>query len=153
MKDIETIAGYLYMTKMLVFFISIMFLISTIFIPGQCTAMNKAGIANPASVNCINKGGSLSIQKRGDGGEYGICIFEDNRQCEEWAMFRGKCPVGGLRVAGYATPAAKICVITGGIYTATGNNKMDNEQGNCAFKNGTICNAWDYFNGKCIGTD
>jgi len=56
---------------------------------------NKTGIANPASVNCIDKGGVLSIQKRGDGGEYGICIFEDNSQCEEWALFRGECSAGG----------------------------------------------------------
>jgi putative hemolysin len=61
---------------------------------------NKAGIANPASVNCINKGGRLSIQKGVDGGEYGICIFEDNSQCEEWALFRGECSAGGKKVTG-----------------------------------------------------
>jgi putative hemolysin/predicted metal-dependent phosphoesterase TrpH len=61
---------------------------------------SKAGIANPASVNCINKGGTLSIQKSADGGEYGICIFEDNRQCEEWALFRGECPAGGRKATG-----------------------------------------------------
>jgi putative hemolysin/predicted metal-dependent phosphoesterase TrpH len=61
---------------------------------------SKTGIANPASVNCINKGGTLSIQKSADGGEYGICIFEDNRQCEEWALFRGECPAGGKKITG-----------------------------------------------------
>jgi len=141
------------MVRMVVFFTSIVSLLLTIIFPIGCAGMNKAAIANPASVNCINKGGTLSIQKRGDGGEYGICIFEDNCQCEEWAMFRGECPAGGLKVAGLATSAARICVITGGIYTATGNNNMDNEQGNCTFKNGVVCNAWDYFNGKCIRTD
>jgi putative hemolysin len=118
--------------------------------PVQCIGPNKAAIANPASVNCANNGGILSIQKRGDGGEYGICIFEDNCQCEEWAMFRGECPVGGVKVAGYATPAARICVITGGVYMAIGNNNKENEQGNCTFKNGAVCNVWDYYNGKCI---
>lgn len=59
-----------------------------------------SGIANPASVNCINQGGRLSIQKREDGGEYGICIFEDNGQCEEWALYRGECPAGGRKVTG-----------------------------------------------------
>jgi putative hemolysin len=29
--------------------------------------------------NCIEKGGTLEILKRGDGGEYGVCFFEDNR--------------------------------------------------------------------------
>ncbi|MCR4406900.1 MAG: DUF333 domain-containing protein [Anaerolineae bacterium] len=57
-------------------------------------------IANPASENCIKQGGTLMIQKRGDGGEYGVCVFEDNRQCEEWAMLRGDCPVGGIKITG-----------------------------------------------------
>ena len=64
-------------------------------------------IANPASENCAKQGGTLVIQKRGDGGEYGVCMFEDNRQCEEWAMLRGECPVGGIKITGYITPAAK----------------------------------------------
>jgi putative hemolysin len=109
----------------------------------------KTGIANPASVNCINKGGYLSIQKRGDGGEYGICIFEDDRQCEEWALFRGECPVGGRKVTGYITPAAQYCAITGGSYKATDQNNTDKEQGTCTFDNGKICDVWDHYNGRC----
>jgi putative hemolysin len=40
-------------------------------------------LANPASKNCVDHGGTLTIRKRTDGGEYGICVFEDNKQCEE----------------------------------------------------------------------
>ena len=29
---------------------------------------------------------------------YGVCLFEDNGQCEEWALLRGQCPVGGIRI-------------------------------------------------------
>mgnify|MGYP003704916783 CR=1 FL=1 len=25
-----------------------------------------------------------------------VCVFADNRQCEEWAMMRDRCPVGGI---------------------------------------------------------
>jgi putative hemolysin len=106
-------------------------------------------IANPASENCVEQGGTLVIQERGDGGEYGVCLFEDNRQCEEWAMLRGECPVGGLKITGYVTPAAQYCAITGGEYQITGNSNTDQEQGTCAFKNGQTCDAWDYFAGKC----
>jgi putative hemolysin len=106
-------------------------------------------LANPASENCIKHGGSTSIERRGDGGEYGICLFEDNRQCEEWAMFRGDCPVGGVKVTGYVTPAARYCAITGGEYTVTINSNMEDEQGTCFFKNGKKCDAWEYFNGDC----
>ncbi len=106
-------------------------------------------IANPASVYCGRQGGALVIRKRGDGGEYGMCVFHDNRQCEEWAMFRGDCPVGGIDIAGYVTPVAQYCVITGGKYQVTGNSHIDREQGTCTFRNARTCDAWDYFSGKC----
>jgi putative hemolysin len=105
--------------------------------------------ANPASVNCVEQGGTLSIEERGDGGQYGVCAFEDKRQCEEWALLRGDCPVGGVKVTGYATPAARYCAITGGAYTITGNSGADDEQGTCTLKDGARCDAWDYYNGTC----
>lgn len=52
-------------------------------------------LANPASVNCGKVGGNLVIQKNPDGSEYGMCYFGKNKGCEEWALFRGECPVGG----------------------------------------------------------
>ena len=48
-------------------------------------------IANPASVNCIEKGGTLKIMD-GEGGQSGICPLPDGTECEEWAYFRGECP-------------------------------------------------------------
>lgn len=120
--------------------------------PSAPTEEPTAAIANPASENCIAQGGTLSIQKRGDGGEYGICMFEDNRQCEEWALMHGDCPIGGLKVTGYVTPAAQYCVITGGEYEITGSSNTDQEQGTCTFKNGKTCDVWAYFNGECDAT-
>ena len=108
-----------------------------------------SGLANPASVNCEEKGGTVVIQKRGDGGEYGVCVFEDNRQCEEWALLRGECPVGGLKVTGYITEAARFCVITGGEYAITGNSGADDEQGTCTFPTGISCDVWEYYNAIC----
>jgi putative hemolysin len=115
---------------------------------GQPT-QGSSQIANPASENCIKQGGQLTIMKAGDGGEYGLCTFVDNMQCEEWALFRGDCPVGGIKVTGYITPAAVYCAITGGTYTVTGQSNTQQEQGSCAFKNGKTCDVWDYWNGKC----
>ena len=117
--------------------------------PPSETQPTPAKIANPASENCTKQGGTLSIVTRGDGGQYGICFFDDNRQCEEWALLRGDCPVGGLKVTGYVTPAATYCAITGGIYAVTGNSGAEDEQGTCTFKDGSQCDAWDYYNGKC----
>ena len=62
---------------------------------------------------------------------------------------RGECPVGGVKVTGYVTPAAQYCAITGGTYAVTGNSGEDDEQGDCTFKDGGQCDAWDYYNGKC----
>jgi len=106
-------------------------------------------IANPASVNCEKQGGTLNIETRPDGGQYGVCVFTDNMQCEEWAMFRGECPVGGIKVTGYVTDAARFCAISGGEYAVIGNSNTPNEQGTCKFKNSKSCDAGDYYNGKC----
>lgn len=48
-------------------------------------------MANPASVKCVEDGGKLSIRIDTDGGQYGVCIFDDGNECEEWAYFRGEC--------------------------------------------------------------
>lgn len=55
----------------------------------------SAGIANPASVNCVEtRGGTLEI-KDGPNGQIGICHLPDGRACEEWGLFRdGSCQSG-----------------------------------------------------------
>lgn len=107
-------------------------------------------ISNPASENCVKKGGTLEMKKNGKGDEYGVCIFEDNRQCEEWALFRNECPETGLKITGYITEAAIYCVISGGEYkVSNSNNESETENGTCTFFNGQTCNASDFYNGTC----
>jgi putative hemolysin len=48
-------------------------------------------IANPASVKCTNEGNKLEIRTDETGGQYGVCIFSDGSECEEWKHFRGEC--------------------------------------------------------------
>jgi ABC-type amino acid transport substrate-binding protein/putative hemolysin len=110
---------------------------------------NEPPPGNPATQNCIDRGGQHTTAQRGDGGEYGVCLFEDNRQCEEWAMMYGACQVGGIKVTGYNTEAARYCAITGGQYAATGNEGAADEQGTCSFSNGVVCDVWAYYNGQC----
>jgi putative hemolysin len=106
-------------------------------------------LANPASQNCATRGGVLKIERRPDGGQFGVCVFTDNYQCEEWAMFRGECPVGGLRVTGYITAAARYCAITGGRYTVVAKSGTPDEQGACALPGGKACAAGAYYAGSC----
>jgi putative hemolysin len=115
----------------------------------QSTPTPQSQLANPASVNCTTQGGKLEIRTRPDGSQYGVCFFEDNRQCEEWALFYGDCPVGGRKITGYITEAAQFCAITGGTYEITGNSGTEQEQGTCTFKNGKVCDAAQYFAGTC----
>ncbi len=115
----------------------------------KTTEQPMVGLPNPASQNCEKVGGTLTIEKAGNGGEFGVCTFEDNWQCEEWALFRGDCPTGGVKITGYITPAARFCAISSGEYAVTGNSGADNEQGTCTFKNGRTCDAWQYFNMEC----
>ena len=106
-------------------------------------------LANPASVRCVEKGGTLRMERRPDGGQYGVCVFVDNYQCEEWALFRGECPAGGLRVTGYITPAARYCAITGGRYTVVARSGAADEQNACALPGRKACAADAYYAGAC----
>jgi putative hemolysin len=112
-------------------------------------AQQPAKLANPASVNCGERGGTLHVERRPDGGEYGVCVFVDNHQCEEWAMLRGQCPVGGLRVTGYITPASRYCAITGGRYAVVSGSGTADERGSCSLPDGKVCDAAAYYAGSC----
>lgn len=105
-------------------------------------------LANPASTNCVAKGGTLNIEKNPRGGQ-GVCVFPDNLQCEEWAMMRGECRVGGIKVTGYVTPAARYCAITGGTYAVAAASNTPAESGTCTFASGKRCAAGAYFDGTC----
>lgn len=102
-------------------------------------------MGNPASLNCVKVGGKVIIQKRGDGGEYGLCYFDDNRACEEWALMRGDCPVGGRRTTGYDTIDQNYCAWVGGQTFAVENSI-------CTFKNGSTCSTKAFYNGTCSPT-
>jgi putative hemolysin len=82
-----------------------------------CVSNQKpiVGMANPSSVNCVNKGGRVLMEKIDSGGTIGVCVFNDNKQCEEWALFRGECPLGGVDVSGLPKKE-RDCVIRGGSY-------------------------------------
>jgi putative hemolysin len=63
--------------------------------PAQPTAPASQGapvaqLANPASVNCVQKlGGTLQMVDT-PAGQEGYCHTSDNHFCEEWTLFRGE---------------------------------------------------------------
>jgi len=59
---------------------------------GEATPTVEAGgLPNPASKYCIDQGYELEIRSDEAGNQYGVCIFPDGSECEEWAFFRGEC--------------------------------------------------------------
>jgi len=131
---------------------TVLVLFAAIIFSGHTTwAEEGLEIANPASQFCIQSGGELSIRTDNDDGQYGVCVFDDNRQCEEWAMLRGRCPLGGRKITGYLTDEARYCVITGGRYerAETSTNQSGEQQGFCEFAGGVVCDAFEYFVGDC----
>ena len=87
-------------------FILAIILLSSIFIAGCTQAPNGSGqpisgvspsvtpasaLANPAAVFCEEKNYQYVIRKNPDGSEYGVCIFPDRTECEEWAFYQGTC--------------------------------------------------------------
>jgi putative hemolysin len=57
----------------------------------QAVGSGEVQIANPASVYCVQSGYTLEIRAHAGGGEYGVCIFPDGSECEEWAFFGNEC--------------------------------------------------------------
>jgi putative hemolysin len=55
------------------------------------TTSNNVGMSNPASTFCVKNGYKVEIRKNSDGSEYGMCIFSDGKECEEWKFMRKEC--------------------------------------------------------------
>lgn len=67
----------------------------------QAIATNAISMANPASAYCEQAGYTLQMREV-EGGTYGVCLFPDGSECEEWAFYRGECQPADSSV----TPAA-----------------------------------------------
>lgn len=134
---------------------TLMFVVfSLVFMVSGCTLKRVnptpiANMANPASVNCEEKGGRLEIRKDASGGEIGICVFPDGSECEEWAFFRGECQPGGAEGnTGMANPASVNCEEQGGTLEIR-TDETGAQTGFCIFPGGTECEEWALFRGEC----
>ncbi len=111
------------------------------------------GLANPASVFCAQNGGRLEIRD-GENGQFGMCLFPDGSQCEEWAYLRGECQPGSRSTApappalNMANPASLFCEQQGGKLEIR-QDAQGGEYGVCIFPDGGQCEEWAFFNGKC----
>lgn len=72
-------------------------LISDIKIEDQVSEKENLSLANPAAVFCKEMGYRYEIRQDPKGNQYGVCIFDDNTECEEWAFYRKECGVSYLK--------------------------------------------------------
>ena len=86
----------------------------------DCAASSPIGLANPAAVKCSVDGFSYEIREDADGGQYGVCIDEENRECDAWEYFHDECVLGEAVVEKIDEPEAPIEeVLDGEIVTLT----------------------------------
>ena len=50
-----------------------------------------ASMPNPAAVFCQEQGGKNENRTDASGGQYGVCLFSDGSECDQWAYYRGEC--------------------------------------------------------------
>ena len=56
----------------------------------RLTKVGNTTLANPAAQNCVAKGGKVDIRE-GKNGQYGVCVFPNGKECDEWALYKGQC--------------------------------------------------------------
>jgi putative hemolysin len=82
-------------------FIPVWTLVLSVFIISGCSGLGEepseestpddaVELPNPASVFCEERGYTLEMRTEANG-TYGVCIFPDGSECEEWAYYRGEC--------------------------------------------------------------
>lgn len=122
--------------------------------PGEAAPSTPAedapiGMANPASVFCADNSGTLEMRQDAGGGEYGMCVFSDGSECEEWAYFRGECTPGQPKsAANLPNPASANCVDQGGALEIR-QDADGGEYGMCVFSDGSECEEWALLRGTC----
>lgn len=58
---------------------------------GPPDTTRDVGLANPASVYCVQQGGTVEIVDEADG-QVGYCTLPDGTRIEEWEYFRSQNP-------------------------------------------------------------
>lgn len=107
------------------------------------TTPTKAGaVASAAYSKCVQNGGFVTTARRGKSGYYQVCNFDDDMNCDLYALYSGQCPVGGVHTIGYSTTAQVYCALRGG-------KPQGNDNGQCKMPDGKVCSTASVYSGAC----
>jgi hypothetical protein len=91
-----------------------------------------AGLPNPASAYCTGLGYELEMRTN-ENGEYGVCVFPDGTECDEWDFMAGRCGQDHS-------------------YCSQQGYTLRDEATNmavCVFPDGSSCPEYDFYSGAC----
>ncbi|MCW5876313.1 MAG: DUF333 domain-containing protein [Anaerolineales bacterium] len=109
------------------------------------STQDTTALANPASAYCVEQGGRHEVRTDGSG-EYGVCVFNDGRECEEWAFYQDNACAGP---AGMPNPASVYCAENSGTVDIR-TDSQGGQFGVCVFADGSECEEWAFFrHGAC----
>ena len=101
-----------------------------------------AQVASQAYSKCVDNGGFVTTERRGNWGYYQVCNFADDMNCELYALYDGQCPVGGVHTIGYSTRGQVFCALRGG--QPTGRNN-----GQCKMPDGVVSTTDQVYTDTC----
>ena len=116
--------------------------------PTPTETADQSGMPNPASVYCEEQGGEVEIRTDDEGGQYGVCLFEDGSECEEWDFYNGECGPEDVEAIGMPNPASVYCEEQGGEVDIRTDDE-GGQYGMCIFEDGSECDEWAFFRGEC----
>ncbi len=85
--------------------------------------------------------GFVVIKNRGDGKEYGVCVWKNGNQCDLNRYKRRMCPRDGYNVSGLNSEAEIYAMINGANFYEDNTFYVSPEHNHCVVD--------DYFNGRC----
>jgi putative hemolysin len=63
-------------------------------VPTLTSTLSSLALANPAAAFCLQHGYRDEIRTDAAGNQSGVCVFNDNSTCDDWAYLGGKCGPG-----------------------------------------------------------
>jgi len=104
---------------------------------------DQTNLPDPSITYCKDLGYRVDVRVNYTGnyggGEYGVCILPNGKECIAWDFFNGRCE-----------QQYTYCEKHGGKISVTNEGcEFTPECAICTLSNGVVCHEWQYFKGEC----